>query len=535
MFGRNMDKTKILVVDDHRENIVAMSELIANDDIDIYSAVNAEEALNHILEHDFALALLDIQMPGVSGFELARLIRGVHRTRNLPVIFVTAEQRDQSIIFEGYETGAIDLMFKPLDPYIVRSKVQAFVQLDYQARLLREQMKEVERLRKRAEDANMAKSQFLANMSHEIRTPLASVLGFSDVLSQEVLSDEERLDCLAAIRRNGELLLRLIDDILDLSKIEAQQLQLVKTEFSLDEVIDDISATLNLRCEQKGIALRIRRFLPQYKFYSDPIRIKQVLLNIIGNAVKFTEKGTVDVEVTAEPAGRNSTRLFFKVKDSGIGISKDEQTNLFQPFSQADISTRRRFGGTGLGLVISRHLAQTLHGDLILKESAPGQGSTFEISMILENSEAIAHAPHFAVAPQEGQQAKVEVLEGKKILVVDDVSDNRLLIDRYLKHSGSEIIEASSGAEALSMISEKKPDIVLMDIQMPMMDGYEATGRARDNGYGGPIIALTAHAMKEEAKKCLDAGCDEVMTKPVRRKELTELIVKLLSPREVLH
>lgn len=530
-----MEKTKILVVDDHRENIIAMSELIADDDIDIYSAENAEQALNHILEHEFALALLDVQMPGVSGFELARLIRGVNRTRNLPVIFVTAEQRDQSIIFEGYETGAVDLMFKPLDPYIVRSKVQAFVQLDHQARLLREQMNEVESLRKRAEDANLAKSQFLANMSHEIRTPLASVLGFSDVLSQETLSEEEKDDCLAAIRRNGELLLRLIDDILDLSKIEAQQLQFLKTEFSLDEVLNDINSTLNYRCEQKGITLEISRGFPQAsRYFSDPIRIKQILLNIIGNAVKFTSKGKVQVDVTAETLSKNTTKLRFRVKDSGIGISEAEQANLFQPFSQADISTRRRFGGTGLGLVIARHLARSLSGDLVLSESTPGVGSVFEISLV------VAEVPTNKIAlPTLTVKSDVvfeqNFLQGIKLLVVDDVSDNRILIDRYLKKSGAEIIEASSGTEALRLIEEKHPDLVLMDIQMPVMDGYEATARAREQHFVGPIIALTAHAMKEEIQKCLNAGCNEVMTKPARRQDLLELLKRMTEGMRKAH
>ncbi|HEX7675791.1 MAG TPA: response regulator [Bdellovibrio sp.] len=529
-----MEKTKILVVDDHRENIVAMTELIADEDIDIYSAENAEQALNHILEHEFALALLDVQMPGVSGFELARLIRGVSRTRNLPVIFVTAEQRDQSIIFEGYETGAVDLMFKPLDPYIVRSKVQAFVQLDHQARLLREQMKEVESLRKRAEDANLAKSQFLANMSHEIRTPLASVLGFSDVLSQENLSDDEKEDCLAAIRRNGELLLRLIDDILDLSKIEAQQLQFLKTEFSLDEILNDIGSTLDYRCEQKGISLEISRgFRQGSRYYSDPIRIKQILLNIVGNAVKFTTKGKVQVDVTTETISKNATKLRFHVKDSGIGISETEQANLFQPFSQADISTRRRFGGTGLGLVIARHLARSLSGDLVLNESAPGVGSVFEISLV------VAEVPTNKIAsvPTVKTDAVVEpnFLQGVRLLIVDDVADNRMLIDRYLKKSGATIIEASSGTEALRLIEEAQPDLVLMDIQMPVMDGYEATTRARENGYAGPIIALTAHAMKEEIRKCLNAGCNEVITKPARRQDLLELLKRMTEGMKKAH
>ncbi len=282
---------------------------------------------------------------------MARLIRGVQRTKNLPVIFVTAEARDQDIIFEGYETGAVDLMFKPLDPYIVRSKVHAFVQLNHQARQLQEQMNEVERLRQKAEDASQAKSQFFANMSHEIRTPLASVLGFSDILFQGGLSDEEKKECISAIRRNGELLLRVVDDILDLSKIEAHQLQFIEIDFSLEAILEELEKTLAFRAEEKGIILEMHKSFPQdSRFISDPARIKQILLNIVGNAIKFTEKGKVQLEVTASSAGKEATRLTFTVKDTGIGISMEQRSHLFQPFSQADVSTRRRFGGTGFGL-----------------------------------------------------------------------------------------------------------------------------------------------------------------------------------------
>ncbi len=529
-----MEKTKILIVDDRKENIIALSELIASDEIAIFTALNAEEALNLILDNDFALALLDVQMPGMSGFDLARLIRGVNRTRHLPVIFVTAEQRDQAIIFEGYETGAIDLLFKPLDPYIVRSKVQAFVKLDRQSKLLREQVIELELLRKKAEDANYSKSQFLANMSHEIRTPLASVLGFSDVLSQESLDEEERAECLSAIRRNGELLLRLIDDILDLSKIEAQQIQFLKTEFSVAELLNDIQSTLGLRAEQKRITLSIPEDVdPAVRFVSDPHRIKQVLINVIGNAIKFTEKGSVEVSLKMAPAAHHSLSarrmaLSFLVKDSGIGISESEEQKLFKPFSQADASTRRRFGGTGLGLVISRHLANSLVGDLKLLSSTPGQGSTFEISMEVEVAQENGSVQEKSALVDESAERE---LQGKKILVVDDVSDNRLLISRYMRNTGAEIIEASSGAEALDMIQWARPDLVLMDIQMPLMDGYETTQKAREAGFEKPIIALTAHAMREEIEKCRNAGCDEVMTKPARRRELSNLIHDMLNDR----
>ncbi|UYL07370.1 response regulator [Bdellovibrio sp. SKB1291214] len=521
-----MDKTKILIVDDNPDNIFALSELIKADDIELITANKPEQALSLLLDHDFALALLDVQMPEMSGFELAQFIRGIQKTRHLPIIFVTAQQQDQNIIFKGYESGAVDLMFKPLDPYIVRSKVQTFISLDRQNKLLKAKMDEVEFLRKRAEQANLSKSQFLANMSHEIRTPLASVLGFSDVLVQEDLGEEEKQDSLAAIRRNGELLLRLIDDILDLSKIEANQLHFMKSAFNFDDLLKDLSSTMSHRATDKGIALEIESNHRSGLYYnSDVERIKQVLLNLIGNAIKFTAQGSVKVHCSVQPDRNHHDRVIFEIRDTGIGISEEEAKKLFQPFSQADVSTRKRFGGTGLGLVISRELARSMGGDLKLISSVPGEGSFFEVSLLLEKAQGTT-----ATIEQRAEALSKDVdLKGARILVVDDVSDNRLLIDRYMRNTHSEILQAANGMEAIEMMEDEDPDLILMDIQMPIMDGYETVRRIRAAGFTKPIIALTAHAMKEEGQKCMDAGCDGVLTKPARRKELLGKIQDVLD------
>ncbi|QLY26354.1 response regulator [Bdellovibrio sp. KM01] len=520
-----MDKTKILIVDDNPENIFALSELIKADDLELITANKPEQALSLLLDHDFALALLDVQMPDMSGFELAQFIRGIQKTRHLPIIFVTAQQQDQNIIFKGYESGAVDLMFKPLDPYIVRSKVQTFISLDRQNKLLKAKMEEVEFLRKRAEQANLSKSQFLANMSHEIRTPLASVLGFSDVLVQEDLGEAEKQDSLAAIRRNGELLLRLIDDILDLSKIEANQLHFMKASFNFDDLLKDIATTLGLKASDKGIALEVEAKNPPGLFYkSDLERIKQILLNVTGNAIKFTAQGSVKILCYIQPDRNHHDRVIFEIRDTGIGISEEESKKLFQPFSQADISTRKQYGGTGLGLVISRELAKSMGGDLKLISSAPNVGSFFEVSMLLEKSQGTNQTIEQKV---ESLNKDID-LQGAKILVVDDVSDNRLLIDRYMRNTHSEILQAANGLEAIEIMEGHNPDLILMDIQMPIMDGYETVRRIRAAGYTKPIIALTAHAMKEEGQKCMDAGCDGVLTKPARRKELLSKIQDVL-------
>lgn len=515
-----MNKTNILIVDDHIENITALAKLIEADDVRVISAQSAEQALNLLINHNFALALLDVQMPGMTGFDLARLIRGVKKFRNLPVIFVTAQQSSTSFIFEGYETGAVDLLFKPLDPHVVRSKVRVFVQLDQQARQLQTKMAEVEQLRRDAEDANMAKSRFLANMSHEIRTPLTAVLGFAEVLGGQAGKNPELTHCTDAIQRNGTLLLKIIDDILDLSKVEAQRLEVENIDFNLAETLRDVGAALDLKAQEKGIALEFP-IPPEARgtYCSDPIRIKQILLNIVGNAIKFTSQGSVKVkvEVSAGDGGGTSRKLHILVSDTGVGLTTEQVKRLFHPFSQADSSTRRNYGGTGLGLSIAQHLARALGGDVKLLKSAAGQGSEFEITIGLEK--VVEQASELLKARPEKSSSTAD-WKDKSVLVVDDSDDNRMLIELYLRSTGVNVIQADSGLEAIESVKRHAPDVILMDVQMPMMDGHEATRAIRKLGFDRPIIAFTAHAMREEAERCKQAGCDSVLTKPVSRQDL---------------
>lgn len=532
-----MEKTKLLIVDDHHENILFLSHLISGEDIQVLSAKSAEEALSLLMNHDFALALMDVQMPGMSGFELARLVRALKKTRHLPMILMTSRQQDRSVLFEGYDTGAVDFLFKPLDPHAVRSKVRTFVLLDQQRRLLNKQVQEMEFLKKKAEEANVAKSHFLANISHEIRTPLGAVLGFADILSQDKLSDSERNEFLAVIRRNGELLLRLIDDILDLTKIEAQRLEFEKKEFSLQDLLKDVEASLGFRATEKGISLQVQSCDKNLTFVSDPLRIKQILFNVIGNAIKFTSKGQVDVQVRIQDAisereSCEARRVTFTVRDTGAGLTVDEVQKLFKPFAQADVSTARRFGGTGLGLVISQQLAQKLGGDLKLISSEVQVGSVFEITLVLDTVDGM---PQVRTPMASRADIATHSLEDKVILIVDDVSDNRLLIDRYLRPHKVRLLQAGSGVEALETVCESHVDLILMDIQMPLMDGYEAVERIRKMGYEGPVVALTAHAMREETMRCIKAGFDAVLTKPTRRHELVAVIQSWLAEEPLGH
>lgn len=527
-----MSKIKILVVDDYRENIEALSQLIAGPDVQIFSAMNANEALELISRHEFGLALLDVQMPVTSGFELAKIIRGVKRYKSLPIIFVTAHQEDSAFIFEGYQAGAVDLLFKPLVPNMVRAKVQMFVELAQQRELLQTHVRELERLRVEADAANTAKSQFLANMSHEIRTPLAAVMGFSDLMARGNQMPEERAKMNAAIQRNGTLLLKLIDDILDLSKIEANRLELEQVKFDMNEIVRDIGSTLSFRAQEKGLQLHLPpKPLEAAKYVSDPLRIKQVLLNIIGNAIKFTRHGSVaiSVEVKRDADGRDGVdRLVFRVVDDGIGLTAEQAERLFQPFQQADRSTQRSFGGSGLGLMISRQIARALGGDVKLIASSPNRGSTFEIRFSLPRAEA--ESPEAAPAETDTKTG----LRGMKILAVDDSPDNLTLISMYLRDSGAEILLAESGMQAIDEIrNNPNLDVVLMDVQMPGMDGHQTTEEIRKLGFSRTIIALTAHAIRAEHEKCRKSGCDSVLTKPISRAGLYKALLDVRNQHAV--
>jgi signal transduction histidine kinase len=519
----NLTPTNILIVDDRPENISALRSLIASEDVRTHSASNADEALEILIQENFGLALLDVQMPVVSGFDLARLIRGVQRYRNLPIIFVTAQAQDQETIFEGYETGAVDVLFKPLNPHTVRSKVRVFVELDRQKRML-------EKLKKDAEAATLAKSRFLANMSHEIRTPLSAVLGFADLIAQGDLQDDERLQFASAVKRNGDLLKRLIDDILDLSKLEANKIEVENIKFDLSELFSDIEKTLTLKASEKGISLRFHQ--PQLKkrhYRGDPSRLKQILLNLAGNAIKFTSQGSVEISARIQSANSSQDNLKIQVKDSGVGMSKEQAARIFQPFMQADSSTSRKFGGTGLGLSISREIARAMDGNIHLISSQPGVGSIFEASVLLKvEPSSLLEAP----SDSEIQVSPLpQICRRAKVLVIDDSQDNLILVQMYLKQLNLDLRMVSSGVAALSLIQKEEFDLVLMDIQMPEMDGFETTQKIRAMGFQRPIVALTAFFNTEDLRKCIQSGCDDVLTKPLDRDELVQKLTALLAPQ----
>ena len=405
-----------------------------------------------------------------------------------------------------------------------------------------------------AEAASQSKSEFLANMSHEIRTPMTAILGFTDVLREEVAccdkcpthtTCEKQAGAAAAvgtIQRNGRYLLEIINDILDLSKIEAGKLEIEQIPCSPFELIDGVRALVRERASTKGLTLDFEYAGPLPETVrTDPTRLRQILINLIGNALKFTARGGVRVITRmATPPAADHPMIQFDVVDSGIGMSTEQVAALFRPFSQADSSTTRKFGGTGLGLTISQRLA-TFLGGRISVESALGKGSTFTACVAtgpLEGIRMMNHADFSASPPASRTQASpaATVSLHCRILLAEDGPDNQRLIAHVLRKAGADVTIVENGQlavdAALAANTAGEPfDIILMDMQMPVLDGYGATGLLREKGYTRPIIALTAHAMDQAREKCLAAGCDNYASKPINRQQLFDTIcAHLASP-----
>lgn len=371
-----------------------------------------------------------------------------------------------------------------------------------------------------AEVANRAKSAFLANMSHEIRTPLGAVIGYSELLATGNLKDNEKARFIEAIKRNGEILSKLINDILDLSKVEAGKIELEQTPIFLTDILSEIKSTLKFFATEKDVRLDfIEVGSVPFAICTDKLRLRQILFNIIGNAIKFTEKGFVEVKVSSGSTSDAKTTVYFAIKDSGKGISKENTARLFSPFSQADSSTTRQFGGTGLGLILSKRLARLLGGDVELTESKVGVGSTFLVS-IDAGIERLAHMEKPVSVKNQRTNPSQYRLDGMTVLLAEDSPDNQLIVSRILQQAGAKVDIVNNGKEAIDKVHQQKYNLIVMDLQMPIMDGYGATSILRSEGNLIPIVALTAHALSEEKQKCLQSGFTDHISKPVERQSL---------------
>ncbi len=589
-----LERQDILIVDDRPENLWALALVLQDVHANVVQASSGNEALIACLNHDFALAILDVQMPGMDGFELARLLRGDPKTAHLPIIFLSAAYADEQHVFRGYAAGGVDYVVKPYDPAILLSKVAIFLELERQRaeiarhrdhldelvqkrtaeleevnvdlrvsrsatlKLLEEAVKSREqteqlnaqlhreiaerkvveealaRARDEAEAVSRLKSQFLANMSHEIRTPMNGVIGMAGLLLDTHLSAEQRRYA-EAIRSSGGSLLALLNDILDISKIEAGKLALESLDFDLRALIEDLVVPLAERAREKRIAfsMSIAPDVPS-QFCGDPCRLRQILTNLIGNAFKFTESGEISVTATRIADTGAESVIRFVVRDTGIGVSPELQSKLFQKFTQADASTTRRYGGSGLGLAIARELVELMGGEIGVRSPAEGGSEFWFTARMRHSTSRSCPSPSPAVPPSMPVLRRCNA----RILLAEDNVVNQEVALGILRKLGLRADAVDNGAQAVAALTADDYDLVLMDLHMPEMDGVEATRVIRDpnspvRDHDIPVVALTASILQSDRACCFDSGMNAYITKPISLPALIESLNNWLAEEAI--
>jgi len=536
----------ILIVDDNPNNLFTLRTLLESSlDADVIEAQSGAEALEKISEQKVDLVLLDIQMPEMNGFEVAKLIRSRRKFQNIPIIFLTAVYKSEDFKQQGFESGAIDYLTKPIDDTILLSRVKAYLRVIEGEREINRRLSEEIEARKRTEavledlnqqlkEASRHKTDYLSSMSHELRTPLNALIGYLSLSLNELQPEvpEEKIQNLAKANQTARVILQLINDVLDFAKIEAGKMDVLIEEVDLAEIIEDVAITAEGLLLNKPVKLLedVASDLPEIQ--SDYTKIKQMLNNLIGNAIKFTTQGHVAIRAKWL---KEQGIIRVEVEDTGPGIPPEKISSVFESFKQVDSSIAKKFGGTGLGLTITKQFCDML-GMAIGIESEVGRGTTFWLHIPVESGDLekeIAENP----LPQDAEGAGTETSSNtmsRTVLVVDDDEINLQVMSEILRLSGYELYQAYSAEDGIRIARQKHPDIILMDLAMPGMDGVEASHilKHTDETAAIPIIACTAHVTQETRDRALNAGCDAFLTRPIEPQKLLKNIAILLEKQK---
>ncbi|OHB50770.1 MAG: hypothetical protein A2Y10_01730 [Planctomycetes bacterium GWF2_41_51] len=529
---------KVLLVDDDEldRRLVKLVLIQAQGQVrfNVETAATFSEAIQKLQTGFFDIVLQDLNLPDCRGTEIVEKVFAI--AANIPIVVLTGFD-DEEAGLEAIRAGAEDYLVKGsgLEYTLIKtiryaierkkskaSLIEAKQELEKTNAILMQTSDTANKLAHEAEKANVAKSQFLANISHEIRTPMNAIIGFGEVLSEEHLTQEQS-GYVRLILDSAKRLLLLINDILDFSKIEAGRIKVENVECDIPELIANVESLMRPDSKQKNLEFNVlcSAEVPR-KVVIDAVKLRQCLINLVSNAVKFTEKGKIDFTVQSIMRDQKPY-LEFKVTDTGIGIHLDKQDSIFEVFTQADGSTTRKYGGTGLGLAVTRQLVRLLGGNISLF-SEVGKGSTF--TLIVPADIVITEDNKHSDVDEEGYTGRFS----GRVLIVEDTPLNQTFIKCILEKLGFTATIASDGLQALDAVNTQEFDLVLMDMQMPNMNGFETTKRLHAFGFKNPIIAISASLMNEDEEKCRQAGCDDYVAKPIDRAYLIKTICKYIKP-----
>ncbi|MFC2106788.1 response regulator [Bacteroidota bacterium] len=549
-------KWKVLVVDDIPMNLQVIGSILFEKDVDVYFASNGEQAIETVDTIMPDLIVLDVAMPKMDGYEVIRVLKKNTDTKDIPVIFLTAKT-EQSDINRGLELGAVDYITKPFNSQELLARVFTHLDLKRSKETIRRQIAELkeninllELAKAEAEKANESKTAFLSNMSHELRTPMNAIIGIIHLLIERNPKGDQ-IESLEKLKQSSEYLLSLIGDILEYNEINSETIIIEKAKINLEKLVLDLYESYKPLAEEKGLDFVIDKDeeIPKIVL-GDEKRLIQILSNLIRNAIKFTEKGKVKLIVKRKGITETHAELYFAVEDTGIGIKEEKQEEVFKVFTQQEEGSTRKYGGAGMGLAIVKKLLHLKKSSIHL-ESTWGKGSKFHFNLKMElekipvpetiksevvndkNRETPDIAKESIVDSDSIEPVNENILKDKKILLVEDNQFNVFVMQQFLDQWDIDHDAAENGEKAVEKASQKQYDMILMDLQMPVMDGYEATREIRklDNpAYKKiPILALTAAVLKEVKEEVFEAGMNDFVSKPINPDDLKEKMGKYFS------